>query len=721
MPLFYHKPMNLPVFKEVPTAPEPYWLRPDYLPHIEQARSFAGIEWLLESDIYDNQEAADYVFDVETYPNYFEVGFRHVASGRCAFFECYGKDSKLDNFNIGIISVILTRHKCVGFNSIHYDLPIIALAAKGATVAELYAASVDIIQNDIPWVKVLEERGCKLPKMRQHIDLKEVAPLHGSIKVYSGRLHCARMQDLPFPPETELTQDQVTCVRYYNLASDLPATAALYSSLRSQIELRDKMSLEYGIDLRSKSDAQIAEAVIRKEYFNHTGVEASAPKIEVGTKYKYIAPAWMQFQTPILQSVFETVKAADFVVAESGSIGMPPEISELNVELNGAVYRMSIGGLHSSEETQAIYKDDQCYLVDKDVTSYYPFIILNNNLYPEHLGPEFLTVFRSIVERRVAAKKAGDSKTANTLKIVINGTFGKLGSKYSVIYSPNLLIQVTVTGQLALLMLIEQLELGGVHVASANTDGIVIQCPYDKHDFLEASVKWWEQATGFAMESTYYSAVYSRDVNNYIAVKYEGGVKYKGAYANPFADKKNRSGWLQKNPTGSICIEAVENFLLRGKPLHETIAECTELEKFLFVRTVKGGGVRVGARTVPQHSSKDELIRMLGYIKHGQQWRVDGDRFGIKSVSTDYAYEMAKHELAKPGPTEYVGKTVRWYYATGMDGNFVYASNGNKVPNTDGAKPCLDLPAEFPTDIDYGWYLTEAKSILKDIGVNSET
>lgn len=64
-----------------------------------------------------------------------------------------------------------------------------------------------------------------------------------------------------------------------------------------------------------------------------------------------------------------------------------------------------------------------------------------------------------------------------TFKIVLNGTFGKLGSKYSFLYSPNLMIQVTITGQLALLMLIEALEAAGISVVSANTDGIVSRCP----------------------------------------------------------------------------------------------------------------------------------------------------------------------------------------------------------------------------------------------------
>src|SRR6478609_3841680 len=69
------------------------------------------------------------------------------------------------------------------------------------------------------------------------------------------------------------------------------------------------------------------------------------------------------------------------------------------------------------------------------------------------------------------------SVEADSKKIEINGSFGKFGSKWSALYSPDLLIQVTITGQLCLLMLIEQLEAAGVQVCSANTDGIVMRYP----------------------------------------------------------------------------------------------------------------------------------------------------------------------------------------------------------------------------------------------------
>jgi hypothetical protein len=109
---------------------------------------------------------------------------------------------------------------------------------------------------------------------------------------------------------------------------------------------------------------------------------------------------------------------------------------------------MGIGGLHSSEQRQALVSDSDHVLIDRDVTSYYPAIILEGNLSPLHLRERdaFIRVFRSIVQRRVEAKKKGDSVVANALKIVANGSFGKLGSRYSVLYSPHLMIQVTLTG-----------------------------------------------------------------------------------------------------------------------------------------------------------------------------------------------------------------------------------------------------------------------------------
>jgi DNA polymerase elongation subunit (family B) len=148
------------------------------------------------------------------------------------------------------------------------------------------------------------------------------------------------------------------------------------------------------------------------------------------------------------------------------------------------------------------------------------------------------------------------------LKIVVNGSFGKFGSMHSMLYAPDFLIQTTLTGQLCLLMLIERLELRGISVLSANTDGIVVHCPRDREQEVQAIFAQWREDTNFETEETTYAGIYSRDVNNYIAIKTNGGVKSKGAYSET---------GLHKNPTNEICANAVRAFLLQGTPIAATV------------------------------------------------------------------------------------------------------------------------------------------------------
>jgi hypothetical protein len=143
------------------------------------------------------------------------------------------------------------------------------------------------------------------------------------------------------------------------------------------------------------------------------------------------------------------------------------------------------------------------------------------------------------------------------------------------------MIQVTVTGQLTLLMLIERFEEAGIQVVSANTDGVVTRYLRSRHDEVTAMVKEFERETGFEFEDTHYSGLYSRDVNNYVAIKTDGEVKTKGAFKN---------GDLQKNPQNDICNDALIAYLKDGTPIEETILGCKDITKFVTIRTVKGGG-----------------------------------------------------------------------------------------------------------------------------------
>lgn len=699
------------------TPPKPTWLDATYLPGLTEALAFP-VQQMCDGELYrwgQLHNSGTMVFDVELYRNYFLAAFLHLETGKV----CYVESDMLGTINLQKLEYILSKFLTVGFNSNGFDMPIVSMALGGCTIQQMKDATVRIIEYQENYRDVLKSYKCRVNKHYNHIDVIEVAPLFGSLKAYAGRLHARRMQDLPFHPSIDLNSDQVAITRYY-CVNDLQNTRLLYDSLSAEMNLRIELSAQYGIDLRSKSDAQIAEYVISSEVQKLNGYKAEKPYIAPGTAYGYKTPAYMQgFQTSQMQQTLRVVQGSKFIVAEHGSIAMPPEIADLKLTIGGSTYTMGIGGLHSTESKTAHIAGGGYKLFDFDVTSYYPSIILNQGLFPYHLGRAFLQVYATLVSRRLAAKAAGQKLIANCLKIVINGSYGKLGSKWSNLYAPDLLVQVTMTGQLSLLLLIEWLELSGISVVSANTDGIVIKPHETQIDLMHQIIKYWEQQTKFEMESTEYAGLYSRDVNSYFAVKTDGTVKSKGAYNNPWSDDSDKAKWMHKNPSAQITIEAVEKYLVDKTPIARTIMECTDITKFVSVRAVKGGAVQVLEKAEPpKHGTREELIVLAGFTQYfGGLWVHPDAGENLAAFTTDQAYDRALQAMMTPERCDYLGKTVRWYYATGDNGEMVYALSGNKVPKSDGAKPMMDMVQGMPHDVDYEWYINESEKILKQIGL----
>ena len=595
---------------------------------------------------------ADRILDIECYVNYVLLAFRRVDNATPALRFEARDGAPFTPEQIAEVQQVLAVSRIYTFNGRGYDIPVLTFAMLGYATHALKQIGDQIIQQGMkPW-DLEKMYGIAMLDL-DHVDLMEVAPGQGSLKIYAGRLHSRRLQDLPIAPEAVTTVEDQRDLADYCVNSDCVATIDLRNALAPQLALRDAMSAEYGLDLRSKSDAQIAESVIRKQVEALLGRRVYRPEIPPGTRFQYRPPEWLHYGTQHMRDVLAKVCGAWFTVASNGSVEMPPELDDYAVPIGRGVYRMGIGGLHSSEKCVSYEAGEDYLLIDRDVASYYPAIILNCGLYPRHLGTEFLQVYRGIVQRRLSAKRAGDKVTADSLKITINGSFGKLGSMWSVLYSPDLMIQVTITGQLALMMLIEALELSGIQVVSANTDGIVIRAHRSQYDHLNALVAWWEACTGFETEESRYRALYSRDVNNYVAIKAKGGVKTKGAFNTGEVP-------LAKNPVNNVCLDAVVAYLEHGVPIEATILGCADIRKFVTLRKVQGGG----------------------------KW---GDK--------------------------YLGKTVRWVYST-QGAPITYVTSGNRVARSEGAFPVMDLPDVPPDHLDYGWYVTEARSILKDLGVN---
>jgi len=90
----------------------------------------------------------------------------------------------------------------------------------------------------------------------------------------------------------------------------------------------------------------------------------------------------------------------------NGAVKMPKELADTKIKIGGAEYQMGIGGLHSCEKSQLVRVNSGECLLEVDVASYYPNIILQQSLAPKSMGLPFLRVYQSIVDRRIQAKRA---------------------------------------------------------------------------------------------------------------------------------------------------------------------------------------------------------------------------------------------------------------------------------------------------------------------------
>jgi len=651
------------------------------------------------------------ICDTECYPNFWSIGFKRISDGKLVILE----HSHRKSLDVDRLASIMSTHEIVTYNGMNYDMPMIRLAADGASNARLKQANDQIIMGGLKYWEVENALGIRIPREWTHIDLIEPQPnAWASLKTLQGRLHGKKMQDLPYSPDTALTEEQMDLVLAY-MANDLDATHNLYDALAEPMALRAALSDDYRTNFRSKSDSQIGEGIIRKRVEQITGQKVEKASLPAGWSFPFKAPEYLRFERPELAEVLERLKTSTFYVQNNGKVDLPVWLENKQISIGESTYAMGIGGLHSTEANRAVHSDDDYQLVDFDVASYYPNIILGSGLYPTAIGRVFLDVYQGIVDERVAAKrqmqrcdddlkvlrsekadsdeakdqikkryKALDeekerAKTkAEGLKISANGVYGKLGSPWSILYAPHLMVAVTLTGQLALLMLIEWAEAMGISVVSGNTDGVVFKVPRHMMGPIEKTrvtagpvkdlIERWEAATGFTMEGVPYRSIYNQSVNSYIAVKEDGKAKQKGPGWTGRHDGDMRTQ-LMKNPQMEILRVAVAALLTKGTPIEDTINAATDIRDFVTVVNVKGGGT----------------------------WRGD-----------------------------YLGKVVRYYWS--QDGEEILyktadprTGNFKKVSKTDGCRPLMELPEDnvIPANLDRERYIEAAKEVLMDIGAEN--
>ncbi len=556
-------------------------------------------------------------FDIETYKNYTLFAFRGIDSQTLITIEIIGENNSLAKEQRKRLHHILSKYTTVTFNGNKFDLPITQYALTGATALEIQQAAQGIITSNAPDFITYKKLGVEPRGGYDSFDLSEPAPaVFTSLKTYGTRIGSKKLWDLPYDPQLTLAPDEMEILKSY-CENDLQVTEDLYHSIKHEIDLREFMGKEYGVDLRSKSGAQVAEMVLLKET-NYRGGKPDVPK-----SIRYRAPKCVKFHSPELTELVQSLEDEVFAINQGNGQPVEPEWMKKNkLAIGQTPYKLGLGGIHDKRKKSVYNTNDTHIILDIDVASYYPSMIIEFGFTPKHIGKKFLDVYTKIYKNRFIAKRSGDKQTSNSLKLVLNSSFGKMGSRYSKLYAPDVMLQVTITGQLMLMMLIEDIEREGVEVFYANTDGITINCPRDKRDLIETIVFDWELHTGMVMETAEFKSVAIRDVNNFVNITMDGEVKSKGAYANTS---------LSKGRATPIAYEAVRKFLLDDTPLEDTIHECKDINEFVSARSVRGGGEYEGkylGKTVRWIYD----TRSVGYISYKSN--------GNKVPKTDNSYPM---------------------------------------------------------------------------------
>lgn len=360
---------------------------------------------------------------------------------------------------------------------------------------------------------------------------------------------------------------------------------------QEEIRLRYMISKEYEINVLSASRSTIADKVIVKLYSKFTGFHSKRfidtktirRKIEVSE----ILSDKIQFSSPQLNDLLQSLRSL-VLRGEKGEF-------ERTFTYAGTSYTLATGGLHSNEIPAIYVADDKQTIVDRDVTSYYPNLIRSLKVCQKHLNPKaWFRIADTIVDERTEHKHLAKDKSlsliqqikhftaAACLKIVANaGIFGKMGSEKSFLCDKKAMYKVTINGQLFLLMLIERLEDAGIHVISANTDGIVTIVPKDLEETADNICHWWEKHLGLELEFTYYSKYVTEGVNSYLTVKTDGKKKFKGRM-NPKMYLED----LSKGYNSPIVAKAVTEYFINGTPVMETLRNSKSILDFCRTQNV---------------------------------------------------------------------------------------------------------------------------------------
>lgn len=541
-----------------------------------------------------------YIYDLETFPNIFSCVIQNAETKDLRVFELSSRKNDLEKFLKTLEWLSSTKKVLVGYNNLNFDYALLQFIYKNVKSFDLkgliYQAFLfanKLIKNNAPYKE--DKSSIKI----KQLDLMKVhnfdyRATRVSLKVLEVNMCMDSVEDLNFRIGEDIKENEFDNLIKYN-KHDVAATLLFFEHSKEEIKFREELSLKYNEDMLNYSDTKIGKRYFIRNLEEKLGSEicyiSGKPKQTIRNFlnfneiiFDYISFESSEFKSLLkylkkqysnsMNEVFSNIKKEDLEELSSFcTLNAKKEASSLHLNYKNFRFDFGTGGLHGSVEGEFYDKSDDYLIIDVDVASYYPSIVIQNGLYPEHLGAEFIDIYKEIRDLRFSYKKG--SSQNKMLKLALNSAYGDTNNKFSPFYDYKMTLGITLNGQLMLCMLAEKLfQIESVSLIQANTDGLTFKISKDDKNRYEEISKEWQRFTGLELEETIYEKLWIRDVNNYIALKENGEAKKIGAYKYDLA-------WNQ-NHSSLVIQKAVEAHLLEGISIEEFIYKHRNKYDFLL-------------------------------------------------------------------------------------------------------------------------------------------
>ena len=254
--------------------------------------------------------------------------------------------------------------------------------------------------------------------------------------------------------------------------------------------------------------------------------------------------------------------------------------SKLNLTVGGCPVTLGFGGIHGAIPFYQEEEQNGRIIRNYDVASYYPHLMTICGYTSRNIpNPQ---IYADMLETRMKAKKAGDTATANALKLVANTTYGAMLNKHNNLFDPLMGRSVCISGQLFLLELSEHLiaECSTLRIVQLNTDGIMVSFDESEYDKVLTITQEWQERTGFELEEDKIKSIAQKDVNNYVEIPCEGKPKIKGGY---LVRGIAPAGAFNINNNATIVAKAIVDYFTKGTKVQTTIGKCNDIFQFQLI------------------------------------------------------------------------------------------------------------------------------------------